>query len=190
MNPIDRRNDLNILVTPSDIKTYTNLSPNVNDLTIRPVIFLCQRLYVQTVLGDTLYNKLMVEWDNANRVPADLPDGTLGPDTTNYKELYQEFYQALIWWSYTHLIFVNGVKIEEKGVMLNQSDYSENGGFELIRQVENRVRSVAQTYQDKFTCYVKDTFKEDEDVKVESKSNGTTFSGMYFPNKVKTCKSC
>ena len=191
MNPvINRRNDLTLLVTPEDVKTFTNIGQNVNDLNIIPIIFLAQELYIKTVLGEPLYLRLLTEWNAANRVPANLPDGTLGPDTTNYKELYQEFYQALIWWSYTHFIFVNGVKVEEKGVMLNQSDYAENGGLELIRQTENRVRSIAQNYQDAFICYVKETFKDNTEVKENSKSNGTTFSGIYFPNKVKNCKQC
>jgi hypothetical protein len=181
-----------VFVTPEDVKTYCNVGANVNSVNMLPIIKLAQDLYIKKVMGKTLYDKFLVEWDLANRVADNLRDATQTSDIIDYKELYKQFFLPLVWWSYTHFIYSNGIKVEEKGVMLNNSAYAENGGLELVRAVEDRTRAIAQNYQDEFVCYVKDTFKDEINIKDETSSNGTSNPGIFFPsaNRNKLCKKC
>lgn len=189
-NIINRRRDLVVLITPEDVKVYSNIGVNVIDESLLPVIKIAQDLYIKKALGETLYNNLLAEWDLANRVPADLRDSTQTPDAIDYKALYNQLFLPLIWWSVTHYIFLNGVKITEKGVMFNQSDYAVNGEYEAIRAYEDRMRVTAQNYQEQLLCYIAETFKDDQVINLQVKSVGNYFGGIYLPHKVNSCKQC
>jgi hypothetical protein len=195
LETIQDRQDLFRFIQPQDIKTLCNMGSNVVDEELIPNIVLSQDTKIQTVLGKTLYNELVAEFIAANYNPALLPDGTTLPNQINYQELYQEIYKPLVWWSYYNSLAPIAIKIEEKGVQLNDSDYSDNAGIIGLKEVEARARKYAEHYQELLFCYINETFKDrtlptyrTELVK-ESREEGKRFSGIYFPHQ-RGCVKC
>lgn len=180
-NIISNRQSFRPLVTPSDIKTYCPISSNINDNEIIPSILRAEELVIAEVLSMPLYSKLLDEWALANYNPDDIRDNTQSPDGVNYKELYQQLYKPLIWHSFTYFIPENAIKITEKGIMLNNADYSENGALPVMKELEHRYRSQAGVYTERLIAYVKDTFKDDKNV--TPKEQGGYHSPFYFKHK-------
>lgn len=193
MNPtqiITNRQDLLLLITPTDVKTYCNIEANIQDTKIIPCIELSQDMKIEEVLGATLYGKLIDEWITAGKIPSNLPDSTTSADGIDYRELYAQLYKALVFWSGAEVIGAVGIKVSEQGVMWNKTEYSDNGEIELLRDAEHRAKKQAEFYQTKFICYVKETFANDQDVQDEQQIEGGFDCGLYFPTSNTKCTKC
>ena len=192
MNPlqtIQDRLNIPILINTQDILTLCGISANVQETNLIPSILIATDTYIKPTLGKTLYDSLMVEWIAALKNPNNLPDGTLAP-FIDYKTLYIDYVRpSLAWWAYTDFIPVNGLKVEEKGVMLNDSDYGTNAGVEGINKIETRARKNAENYTERLHCYLKETFKDNVDFNKQTEPEGKFFSGIFFPQS-KSCSTC
>lgn len=183
--------DLFRFINPDEVKVYCGVGGNVREEAILPCIQTAQDLKIKKALGETLYNKLVVEFTTASFNPNNLADGTLNADGINYKELYFQMFKPLIWWTAYYSMNNIGVKVEEKGIMLNTSDYAENAEYNGLKLKEDRTRKTAEEYTEELYCYINDTFKDDEDFENESVDAGRRFSGIYFPNKsARKCNNC
>lgn len=190
---INSRYTFDTLITTKDVKQYCNLNANVQDALIIPSIITATDTKIIPVISKQLYQELINELILVNMNPNNLPDGTTLPNNFNYKELYQEILKPLVWWSYSLLIPNIGIKVDEKGIMLNDSDFSENGGLNLIREAETRARKTAEYYTEQLNCYVKEVTKKREDSQaLESDQSLVSgfFNGLYFPKKHKRCTDC
>lgn len=183
-------NDLFRFISPDEVKVYCGVSNNVRNEVITPQIQLAQNLKLKIALGDTLYEKLKAEFITANYNPNNLPDSLTSLDGVDYKQLYQECFPSLVWWTAYYSMNVIAIKIEEKGIMANNSDYAENTEFDGLKLKEDRVRKVAEEYTEQLYCYLNENFKDDKDFTDESEDEGRRFSGMYFPTKPTKCKDC
>jgi len=191
MNPlqtIQDRQNIDVLIPTQDILTYCGISANIQETNLIPSILIATDTYIKPTLGETLYDNLMAEYILALKNPNNLPDGTLAP-FIDYKTLYKKVRPALAWWSYTDFIPANGIKVEEKGVMLNDSDYGTNAGIDGLRLIETRARKNAENYTEVLHCYLKETFKTNTDFQEETKPEGKHFSGIFFP-QTKGCSNC
>lgn len=183
-------NDLFRFISPDEMKIYCGIAPNVRNEQLTPQIQLAQDLKLKIALGETLYNDLKEEFILANNNPNNLADGTTNADGVNYKALYFKCFPALVWWSAYYSVNVVAIKIEEKGIMLNDSDYADNAEFDGLKLKEDRIRKVAEEYTEQLYCYLKENFNDDPEFKEESKDEGRRFSGIFFPIKVKKCNNC
>jgi len=179
MNPLDiinNRNALILLVTPAELKTLCGIAANVQSSNLIPSINLTQDMRIKEILGETLYDNLMIEWSLALQNAANLPIAPI-----NYLALYNKVKPVLIWFSYCYFIPTNGFKVEEKGVMLNDSDFSSNAGVEGIRMMESRARKVGEFYAEELQKYLKENFQDNIDYNEEGKKNDSKFfSGIFF----------
>lgn len=189
INTIQSREAFHTLVTVQDIKTYIPIAANIVNASLIPHIITATDTVLRPILGSTLYSRLLDEWTLANFNPNDLRDGTQTPDMIDYKELYKQLFFPLIWNSALQALPFLAVKISEKGIMLNDSDYSDNAGIVGLNEMKFTVRKTAENYTEQLICYVKDTFKS-EDFANESKAEGGFFSGIHFPIKPSKCKNC
>ena len=179
------------LIDDKDIKLYCNVSANIQSSLFVPAIILAQDTKIQPEIGHTLFTELMNEWILANRIVANLPDGTTSANTFNYRELYNRILKPLVWWSYTEAIPGISIKVEEKGVMLNQADYAENTQMIGIKEAETRARKNAEYYTEQLRCYVRDVISKRIDadtVKEEPKKVAGFFGGIYF-NNINSCNN-
>jgi hypothetical protein len=175
-------------VTPQQVKIATGLAANINDDNLIVPIITASNLRMKPILGVTLFNSLKAHYIAANYDPNQLPDGSTLPDNINYKELYFEMYDALCWWSFIESLINIAVKIEEKGIMFNGSDFSTNAELVGYEKVSSRQTKIAEAYTDAFVCYVKDTIKIKE-LKDEQIESSTTNFTTYFPN-TGNCGNC
>jgi len=194
MNPLDiinKRRQLFKFVTPEEVKISTGLSANITDDGLNIPIITATDMKIKPIIGDYLYNNLKTLYIAANYDDSLLPDSLTSTDGIDYRELYNQIYQPLCWWSYIESLLTLSVKIEEKGIQYNTSDYSTNGEISAYNQVHNRQRKVAESYTEKLICYVKETFKDNATVSKEVGAEGTYASGIYFYKPTKRpCKYC
>lgn len=189
-NQINKRNDIFTLITVEDVKTYTPLRANVEPSQLKSSIFNAELLYIKNALGKTLYDELVNEFVAVQGNPNLLPDGSTLPNATNYKELYQQMKLALIWYSYYMIIPVLGIKLTEKGVEYQNSDFSDNGELKAINELESRALIVAKQHLDNLTCYIDKTFTSKRNEIVQESNNLSTTSQFIYIPKSHRCKSC
>ncbi len=178
-----------LLISELDVKTFTPLSANKVTTSIINYIILAQDFQIKKVLGITLYDKLIAEWIVSNYNPNMLPDGTgtippiiLG-DTINYRQLYEEIKKPLIWWSYIISLPYLAIKVEEVGIMLNSTDYSESSGIIGLDRMVKEGQMVARSYTEALKEYICTTFSNDVDVNAEKVDTGGTSIGIFIPRK-------
>lgn len=174
-----------VFITELDVKTFTPLSANKVQTSIINHILTAQDVQIQKILGKNLYDKLYAEWVNANYDPNQLPvgDGAITPiisgDTTNYRELYEQIKLPLIWWSYTVSLPHIAIKVEEAGIMLNKTDYSESSGIVGLDRLVAEARNVAASYTQTLKEYICETFPQAND----TKNVGTNTISVFVPKK-------
>ena len=183
------RSELFTFVTPEEVKVNTGLAANINDDNLVIPIVTATNIRIKPILGDSLFNSLKSHYIAVNYDYNLLPDGSTLPDNINYKQLYIEMFQALCWWSYIESLIGIAIKVEEKGIMYNQSSFSDNGELAGYNQVNNRQKQIAESYTDIFRCYVKETII-DISLKKEQVESATSEYSTFFPNKYNKCNNC
>ena len=171
-NVVQQRQGLFKLVTPQTVKVLTGLNANIQEDTLEIPIQTAQAFRIGGTLGKTLYDKLCAQWVTAAYDRNNLP--TAAPDGVNYQELYDQVVLPLCWWAYVESLVVLAVSIDNKGVMLNTSEYQENAGKDGYYLLINRQQKTAEAYIDRLAEYVCKTFKNDNDVSQEASKNGGT----------------
>lgn len=120
----------NILFISEDfIKTNSGLNDNLFGKSLLPAIREAQDIYLQQIIGSTLYHKLLELVD----------EGTIG-DTGNtiYKELLDEYVRSyMLYQTIVQVIPVTNVKLSNYGTTLSDDQYLVNlsqGDAELIEK--------------------------------------------------------
>ncbi len=207
-NVINAKNQEVLFVTEQDIKVVTPISANKVQTSLINYITLAQDMYIKKNLSTDLYNRLMAEWVQSSFNSNMLPDGTfidpittpnavppiiLG-DVTNYKELYFQIRKPLIWYSYLLALPHIAIRVEEVGVMLNSTDYSESSGLVGLDRLINEGKMISQSYMDNLQEYLCATFKGEESLSDTIDAGGASF-GIFVPkrnhhkfNNTKNCK--
>ena len=120
----------NVLFISEDfIKTNSGLNDNLFGKSLLPAIREAQDIYLQQIIGSTLYHKLLELVD----------EGTIG-DTGNtiYKELLDEYVRSyMLYQTIVQVIPVTNVKLSNYGTTLSDDQYLVNlsqGDAELIEK--------------------------------------------------------
>ena len=179
-----------ILVTEDDIKVHTPMSANKSLSSLVNHIVVSQDLHIKKILGITLFNQLMAEWIANNMVQSALPDGTntgtppqVLNDTTNYKELHEQIFSPLVWWSYVLSLSSIAFQIGEAGILSRSTDNAESGGIEGLKKLVADGEAIARAYTKELVDYIELTFKDDNSVQSESKEVGAPSMGVFVPKK-------
>lgn len=173
---IDAKKNEFLFVTELMLKTTTPISANKLQTSLINYITLAQDMYIKKTLGGSLYSLLSNEWIAATYNTSLLPDGTyVDPistpdanppivfgDKTDYLRLYNEILKPLIWYSYVLALPHIAVKVEESGVMLNRTDYSDSSGMVGLNRLIKEGNGAAQSYMEDLQHYIECTFKCDE----------------------------
>ena len=176
MNIINAKNNLFTLIKEMDIKIHTAISSNIVETSLIPYIVQAEHFYIKKNLGKVLYKKLVAEYTKANFDKNLLPtgDGLIPPiitgDTINYLDLYDEIYYPLVFWSYAFALPNIAYKVEESGIMLGDTDYSESVGAIGLEKLEADAKAKARSRTQELIEYVCETFNnEDDDVTIVGK---------------------
>jgi len=166
-----KRNEF-LFITEVMLKTTTPISANKVQTSLINYITLAQDMYIKQTLGRDLYALMRDEWIASTYNTSLLPDGTyvdpsstpnanppiVAGDTTNYLQLYNEILKPLIWYSYVLALPHIAIKVEETGVMLNSTDYSESSGMVGLNKLEREGKGAAQVYMEDLKHYIYTTF--------------------------------
>jgi hypothetical protein len=120
----------NILFISEDfIKTNSGLNDNLFGKSLLPAIRESQDIYLQQIIGETLYKKLIGLVD----------EGTIGDDENAlYKELLDEYVRSyMLYQTIVQVIPVTNVKLSNYGTTLSDDQYLVNlsqGDAELIEK--------------------------------------------------------
>ena len=120
------------LISCDYLKSHTSINNNVDNTLLNNAIWEAQTIHIQQITGSELYNKvidLVVSGDI--QLPAN----------SDYKTLLDDFLQPTIaYWAWYESIPYVSFKIVNKGVELQNSDYSNNtqlNQMEYLRDVPN-----------------------------------------------------
>lgn len=173
-----------LLAYPQDVFNDTTINNNIFDANLVNHIELIQDRKIRKALGRTLYKELFDAWVAANQIRADIDDGSL-TNTTNYKELYDYVYPALIWWAYADFILPNHYSVTEKGVQKQFDSSANTAEKEEVLHISETVRKNAEFYMEELRAYIDEVFKNDQTFNDESVDEGGYFSGIYIPRHKK-----
>ena len=196
-----------MFINENMIKAATPLSHNKVQFSMVNFIILAQDMYIKKTLGKELYERLSNEWIQSGYNVSQLPDGTyvdpittpnaIPPiiigDETDYKELYNEILKTLIWYSYVISLPNIAIKVEEAGIMLNSTDYSESSGIIGLDRLVREGKAIAQVYMEQLQEYICTTFKGDnEELTKGSADVGGASIGIFVPkrnhHRINNCK--
>lgn len=179
-----------LFITELDLKTYTPISANKVKTSLITYIILAQDLYIKKTVGNILYKNLLNEWIANNYDLNLLPNGSLNTptmplitgDDTNYQELYLMVRTPLIWWSYVLSLPHIAIKVEEAGVMLNSTDFSESSGMVGLDKLTAEGKMIATSYLKLLKDYICEIEKPKDNIitNVGSSKNST---GIFVAKK-------
>ena len=118
-----------LFCSESYIKTNSGLNDNLFGKSLLPAIREAQDIYLQQIIGETLYKKLIGLVD----------EGTIGDDENAlYKELLDEYIRSyMLYQTIVQVIPVTNVKLSNYGTTLSDDQYLVNlsqGDAELIEK--------------------------------------------------------
>lgn len=135
-------------ISTNYIFKYSVIDDNVDPLLLEPFIRQAQDLNVQTILGNTLYVKLM----------SDIPPNGSGP-TGYYKELLDNWIQPAVmhWTVYHALPFIN-YKLTNKAIS-EKNTMSSSGGstptaLDTVKYLRDVTRDKAEFYNQRIREYI------------------------------------
>lgn len=122
--------------------TVTSVDENVNYKKLQPVIWDCQELYIQDVLGTPLYN--------------DLKDGVVNTNLTSDEQTLLEDYVVpclinyVMMESQLPLLY----KMRNKSVNTDRSDFSDPVSIEQHKYIVDQYRMKAEKYAEKIEAFL------------------------------------
>lgn len=170
-----------LFISESYLKQFSPIASNVANEGLTNSIRKAQELYIQPVLGLTLYNKLIDDIYDA---------GSITGLTGNYRILLEDYIMpTLTEYSLYEAIIPMTFKMVNKGVGVRNDQYQDSVGLDELKYLRNEVRNNAQFYQErliKYLCSNSNFFPEytvyTDDLNPDT-STGSYNSGIYFKNK-------
>ena len=128
------------MMSIEDIKNLTAISDNVSPALLQPFIKNAEMMYIKPVLGDALYNNIIL---------------SLSTGGTFYENLLQGYvFYALAYYTFYNYLPFSAYKIQKKGVVKQHSDDSENVDTEELSLLIKRVESMAVSYTNMLRDYL------------------------------------
>jgi hypothetical protein len=120
----------------------TPVDENQNYKLLRPVVWECQELYIQDIIGTPLYNELKDQWENNTMTALNLTlvQNYIAPCLANY--VMKE--------GMTNMLF----KMRNKSVMTDRSDFSDPVDFTSYKHLQNTYQERAEKYAGKIEDYL------------------------------------
>ena len=168
------------IITANYIKTYYNgyIDGNVDDDYINTSIRISQDTRIQSVLGSKLYNKIL------NDIIT-----TGAPVGAKYIILCEDYIQkSLALWSLYEIAINLDVKLTNKGVVHQNSDFSNTADESRFQRKLNNIMNNAKFYDQRITEYlinntdISEQFTIDGLGKVNAKRNSYLNGGLYLGN--------
>ncbi len=165
-----------LMISEAKLKDLTVLSDNVDPKVIRPNIRKAMDKYIQPALGTNLYNTLEANIANSS--------GNVSPN--NYGFLFTNYVlPALKEWVMYEMRYDIGVKWRNKGMMIQNSENSEQLSLNDMERIGNKFKDDAEWYTQRlvdYLCTYSNLFPEynnNQDNQIPSQKNVYTH-GWYM----------
>lgn len=167
-------NNINLLISPSVLKTISGIDDNIDDGKLFPVIYRSQYTHIQEALGTDLYNKVLNDKIGQNL-------------TGKYEILYNNYIvPCLIEWCLYNMTLDLSLPITNKGIMRPNSSNSNAASVDELRLAQTTRSNSAEFWTQRVINYCKEHCN---DLKEYHNNNGldkihpenTAYdSGIYF----------
>lgn len=143
------------LISTDVLKSNSIICQNVDNSLLLNAIFEGQEIELQQTLGSALYNHILTLVD----------DGSIS-DTENarYKELLDDYIQNFVcYYALYHAIPVLAIKVKNKGLVRENSEWSQDSTFQEMSYLRSDVQNKAEFFAQRLTSYLesnKDSFPD------------------------------
>lgn len=133
-----------LLINLDDILHYTSVSGSIDELKVLPHVLNSQVLYLEPILGSSLYEKLLSLVD----------DGSITGET-NYNILYHNYIiPSLVFHTMELFIPLNSFQIADGGVYQYTANNANISQIDEIEKVSNKYRIIGAKYDQKLADYL------------------------------------
>ena len=131
-----------LFISENFVKDNTLLHENIDFKFIRPVIIMCQDIYVQQKTGTTLYNELKTQI-------------TTPPLTAANKTLLDDYIQPmLLYWVQSEMPAAISFKYMNKGLMQQTSESTRTSTLDEINFISEKYKNKAEWYTERLVRYL------------------------------------
>lgn len=138
----------NKFISETALKDTTVLNENVDPKLISPAIIEAQDMFIQTILGSALYN----------RIDALIPSGNISlPANAVYKTLLDDYIQpALKYYTLAELVLPMSFKLMNKSIASRSSEFSNPISSDEFALVRENFMNKAEWYGKRLINYLRD----------------------------------
>lgn len=135
-----------IFITEQLFKDRTGASKAIDGKQIFPMIKVAQDIYIEPILGSTLYNRLQNGIDNDNL-------------SINEKLLLDTYItDTLVWYTMSMLPMVIGYQLFSKGFLQKTSDESQAPDRADLELIEQKYKAMAEFYSARMVAYLQQNY--------------------------------
>jgi len=160
-----------LFITEQTFKERTGASNNIDGKQLFPMIKVAGDIYIQPVLGSTLYKRLQtgIELDNLNTYETTLIDDYIT--------------DALIWYTMSMLPMTMGYQLFSKGFLQKTSEESQTPSRADLELIEQKYKSMAEFYNTRMIRYLQQNYN----LYSEYFNYGSDIDTIFPEKKTYTC---
>ena len=134
------------LVSCDYLKENTTINNNVDNNLLNNSIWEAQSMHIQQITGTELYNKIIGLVEN-NQIGLAV--------NVKYKSLLDNYIRpAIVYWAWYESITYIAFKVVNKGIELQNSDYSNNTSIDQMEYLRDEIRNKAEFYSQRLTDFM------------------------------------
>ena len=131
-----------LLISIDDISRLSGFDGNIDNDSIAPFIFMAQNSEIKRILGNDLYNKLVLDYENEDLAG-------------NYLTIYNDFVSIITaYWSCSYYLQLGIVKISQNGAYLITPEKTEQVFDDKTGKIANKFEALAIGLEHKLVEYL------------------------------------
>jgi len=166
-----------LLINLDDILHYTSVSGSIDELKILPHVLNAQILYIEPILGSSLYEKMLTLVDS-------------GTTSGDYLTLLNNYITpSLVFHTMELYIPLNAFQIADGGVYQFNANNASTSPIDEIEKIANKYRVIGAKYDQKlsdYLCKYSNLYQEyTNNIGLVEKTEVTPRTNWYLGNKYK-----
>lgn len=131
-----------LFISETFLKDNTLLHENIDFKYLRPVVLMCQDIYIQHKIGTTLYDELKTQITTSSL-------------TTANETLLEDYIQpSLLYWVQAEAPTAISYKFLNKGMHQQSSENSSNASLDEINFIQKRYKDKAEWYTERLVSFL------------------------------------
>lgn len=131
-----------LLISIDDISRLSGFDGNINNNSIAPFIFMAQNSEIKRILGNDLYSKLVLDYENNDLAG-------------NYLIIYNDFVSIITaYWSCSYYLQLGIVKVSQNGAYLVTPEKTQQVFDDKTGKIANKYEALAIGLEHKLVEYL------------------------------------